>query len=199
MRVALFTETFLPKVDGIVTMVTKTVETLQAGGDEVMVFAPSGGPAELCGARGGEPALASLPLLSGAEGGGAASVDTEASGGASGRTSFICSSHRCWVSAGSITERCCAIPIVISYHTNLPAYLHYYGLGFFEGPTWKLMRARHQRADLNLCTSTQMMDELRSHDIDRLALWERAVDAQTVSSFEMFGGDAKRAERGRTA
>ena len=59
------------------------------------------------------------------------------------------------------------IPIVISYHTNLPAYLHYYKLGFFAGPTWKLMRERHLRADLNLCTSTPMMEELRSHGIDR--------------------------------
>jgi hypothetical protein len=25
------------------------------------------------------------------------------------------------------------VPIVISYHTNLPAYLHYYKLGFFAG------------------------------------------------------------------
>jgi glycosyltransferase involved in cell wall biosynthesis len=40
------------------------------------------------------------------------------------------------------------------------------------------MRARHLRADLNLCTSTPMMEELHSHGIDRLALWERAVDAQ---------------------
>jgi hypothetical protein len=47
MKIAIVTETFLPKIDGIVTMVTKTVETLQAGGDEVLIFAPSGGPPEL--------------------------------------------------------------------------------------------------------------------------------------------------------
>ena len=51
MKVAIVTETFLPKIDGIVTMVTKTVESLQAGGDEVVIFAPSGGPAELYGAE----------------------------------------------------------------------------------------------------------------------------------------------------
>ncbi len=70
------------------------------------------------------------------------------------------------------------IPLVISYHTNLPAYLRYYRLGFLQGATWKLMRIRHGRADLNLCTSTPMMEELAQHKIDRLALWERAVDAE---------------------
>ena len=43
MKIAIVTETFLPKIDGIVTMVTKTVETLKALGDEVLIFAPSGG------------------------------------------------------------------------------------------------------------------------------------------------------------
>jgi hypothetical protein len=31
MRIAIVTETFLPKIDGIVTMVTKTVEALRTG------------------------------------------------------------------------------------------------------------------------------------------------------------------------
>ena len=70
------------------------------------------------------------------------------------------------------------IPLVVSYHTNLPAYLRYYRMGFLESAAWKLMQVRHGRADLNLCTSTPMMKELAQHNIDRLALWERAVDAE---------------------
>lgn len=38
MRIALFTETFLPKVDGIVTRLKHTVEHLQKQGDEVLIF-----------------------------------------------------------------------------------------------------------------------------------------------------------------
>ena len=38
MRIALFTETFLPKVDGIVTRLKHTVEHLQRLGHDVMVF-----------------------------------------------------------------------------------------------------------------------------------------------------------------
>ena len=42
MKIALFTETFLPKVDGIVTRLTKTIEFLIKNGDEVIIFCPEG-------------------------------------------------------------------------------------------------------------------------------------------------------------
>ncbi|HTV83295.1 MAG TPA: hypothetical protein VME18_11645 [Acidobacteriaceae bacterium] len=50
MRIAIVTETFLPKIDGIVTMVLRTAEWLKAKGDEVLLLAPEGGPAEVFGA-----------------------------------------------------------------------------------------------------------------------------------------------------
>ncbi|MFP5229438.1 MAG: glycosyltransferase family 4 protein [Acidobacteriota bacterium] len=178
MKVAIVTETFLPKIDGIVTMVTKTVETLQASGDEVKVFAPSGGPSELFGAE--VVSMPSIPFPFYPELKVAAPRASMRKHLEAFRPDVFHLFEPSLLGVGGIYYgKSLHVPIVISYHTNLPAYLHYYGLGFFEGPTWKLMRARHMRADLNLCTSTQMMDELRSHDIDRLALWERAVDAQT--------------------
>jgi glycosyltransferase involved in cell wall biosynthesis len=177
MKIAIVTETFLPKIDGIVTMVTKTVETLRAGGDEVMIFAPSGGPAELCGAE--VVSLPSIPFPFYPELKVAAPRASMRAHLQAFRPDVFHLFEPSLLGVGGIYYgKVMRIPIVISYHTNLPAYLHYYGLGAFEGQTWKLMRARHLRADLNLCTSTQMMEELHSHNIDRLALWERAVDAQ---------------------
>ena len=46
MRIALFTETFLPKVDGIVTRLSHTVDHLQRNGDQVLVVCPEGGMTE---------------------------------------------------------------------------------------------------------------------------------------------------------
>merc|ERR1711991_1117261 len=51
LKIAFFTETFLPKVDGIVTRLTKTVSHLVEAGDEVVVFCPEGCPDEYMGAR----------------------------------------------------------------------------------------------------------------------------------------------------
>lgn len=62
MRIAFFTETFLPKVDGIVTRLTKTVKHLVDAGDEVVVFCPEGAPSNYMGAKVvGVPAMP-LPL-----------------------------------------------------------------------------------------------------------------------------------------
>jgi len=51
LKIAFFTETFLPKVDGIVTRLTKTVQHLRAAGDEVLIFCPEGAPASYMGAQ----------------------------------------------------------------------------------------------------------------------------------------------------
>jgi hypothetical protein len=46
MRIAIFTETFLPKVDGIVTRLRFTIAELPKQCDTVLVFAPGEGPTE---------------------------------------------------------------------------------------------------------------------------------------------------------
>ncbi len=176
MKIAIVTESFLPKIDGIVTMLTKTVECLRQQGDEVMIFAPSGGPKEIFGAEVVSVPSAAFPLY----------PELRL---ALPRTSMrqkllefqpdlLHVFEPALLGVGGIYYSAeLHIPLVISYHTNLPAYLRYYRLGFIEKLTWKLMRLRHRRANLNLCTSTPMIDDLQSHGIDHLALWERAVDA----------------------
>src|SRR5487761_2329663 len=53
MRVVLYTETFLPHVDGMVTRLTHTLTWLNRMGDDLLVIAPSldGLPNEFAGAR----------------------------------------------------------------------------------------------------------------------------------------------------
>jgi glycosyltransferase involved in cell wall biosynthesis len=176
MRIALMTESFLPKIDGIVTMLTKTVEYLRQSGDEVLIFAPSGGPNELFGAEVvGMPSVpfplypelrlapprASMRMKLKA-------FDPEI---------FHLFEPALLGVGGLYYGRVLKVPVVVSYHTNLPAYLRYYKLGAIEELTWRLMVERHRRANLNLCTSTAMINDLQSHGVNDLALWERAVDS----------------------
>lgn len=51
MRIALFTETFLPKIDGIVTRLRNTIAELQRSGHQVLIFAPGDGMREYQGAQ----------------------------------------------------------------------------------------------------------------------------------------------------
>ncbi len=48
-----------------------------------------------------------------------------------------------------------------------------------EGLLWELLKAGHNQAALNLCTSTAMMEELTAHGIERVNLWQRGVDTET--------------------
>src|SRR5690625_3860828 len=51
MRIAMFTETFLPKIDGVVTRIVRTLDQLRDLGHEVLVFAPHDPPPEYAGHR----------------------------------------------------------------------------------------------------------------------------------------------------
>jgi glycosyltransferase involved in cell wall biosynthesis len=70
------------------------------------------------------------------------------------------------------------VPLVASYHTHLPKYLEHYGLGMLEGVLWELLKAMHNQAQLNLCTSTAMEEALTSHGIERVGVWQKGVDTE---------------------
>jgi glycosyltransferase involved in cell wall biosynthesis len=176
MRIALMSEPFLPKVDGIVTMLTKTVECLRRRGDEVLIFAPSGGPSELYGAK--VVGLPSLPFPLYPELRLALPRARMRAMLNEFKPDVLHLFEPALLGVGGIYYgEVLRLPTVISAHTYIPAYLRYYRLGKLEEFTWMLMRRRHERANLNLCTSSVTMNDLREHGIENPRLWERAVDS----------------------
>jgi glycosyltransferase involved in cell wall biosynthesis len=175
MRIALFTETFLPKVDGIVTRLCHTVHHLTAVGNTVLVVAPQGAPRHFAKARVyGIPGFP-LPLYP--------ELKLATPGPAVGRLlkrfrpDVIHVVNPAVLGLGGLYySQEFRIPLVASYHTHLPKYLHHYGLGFLEGLLWGLLKFSHNQARLNLCTSTAMVKELEDHGIERVHLWQRGVD-----------------------
>jgi glycosyltransferase involved in cell wall biosynthesis len=175
LRIAFFTETFLPKVDGIVTRLTRTVEHLVSGGDEVLVFCPEGAPSHFAGARViGVPAMP-LPLypeLKLALPRPAVSDALDSFG-----PDLVHVVNPAVLGLGGIwLARSRDLPLVASYHTHLPKYLEHYGMGMLEPLLWELLKAAHNQAQLNLCTSTAMVEELSERGIQHTALWQRGVD-----------------------
>jgi glycosyltransferase involved in cell wall biosynthesis len=176
-RIAFFTETFLPKVDGIVTRLTRTLPHLVAAGDEVLIFCPEGAPEHHAGAQVvGVPAMP-LPLypeLKLALPRPAVSEALERF-----RPDLVHVVNPAVLGLGGIwLARTRNLPLVASYHTHLPKYLEYYGMGMLEPLLWELLKAAHNQAELNLCTSTAMVDELAAKGIEHTALWQRGVDTE---------------------
>jgi glycosyltransferase involved in cell wall biosynthesis len=177
LKIALFTETFLPKVDGIVTRLTKTVGHLVAAGDQVLIFCPEGAPDGYMGARVvGVPALPlplypelklALPRPAVAE-----ALDQF-------QPDLVHVVNPAVLGLGGIwLAKTKGYPLVASYHTHLPKYLEHYGMGMLEPLLWELLKAAHNQARLNLCTSTAMVQELAEKGILHTALWQRGVDTE---------------------
>ncbi|MFM8544900.1 MAG: glycosyltransferase family 4 protein, partial [Vulcanococcus sp.] len=174
-RIALFTETFLPKVDGIVTRLTKTVEHLVAAGDEVLIFCPEGAPESYRGARVvGVPAMP-LPLYPELKLALPRPMVSDALEAFAPDLVHVV--NPAVLGLGGIwLAKTTGYPLVASYHTHLPKYLEHYGLGMLEPVLWELLKAAHNQAQLNLCTSTAMVAELSEKGIQHTALWQRGVD-----------------------
>ncbi|MEH1834251.1 MAG: glycosyltransferase family 1 protein [Nostoc sp.] len=177
MRIALFTETFLPKVDGIVTRLRHTVDHLQRNGNQVLVIAPDGGITEYKGAKVYGVTGFPLPLYPELK----MALPRPAIGYAleEFKPDIIHVVNPAVLGlAGIFYSKILKIPLVASYHTHLPQYLQHYGLGMLEGFLWELLKGAHNQATLNLCTSTVMIEELTAHGIERVDLWQRGVDTE---------------------
>ncbi|MEM1425594.1 MAG: glycosyltransferase family 1 protein [Cyanobacteria bacterium P01_H01_bin.130] len=178
MRIALFTETFLPKIDGIVTRLRHTIDNLQILGDELIIVTPEAGLKEYQGFKvHGVPGMP-LPMYPELK----MALPRPSIGEELDRFNpdLVHIVNPAILGLGGLfyaKQR--NLPLVASYHTHLPQYLHHYGLGFLEGVLWEMLKAGHNQADLNLCTSTAMVKELSDHGIERTDLWQRGVDTET--------------------
>lgn len=174
LRIALITETFLPKIDGIVTRLCHTIRHLRALGHSVLLVAPEGvreyAGVPVHGVPGFPfPVYPELKLALPRPSIGDALEDF--------RPDLVHAINPAvlGLSAFFYTEQR-GVPLVVSYHTHLPKYLRYYGLASLEGVIWWCIREGYNRADLTLATSQAMQGELEQRGIRRVRLWRRGVD-----------------------
>lgn len=181
MRIAMFTETFLPGTDGIVTRLCATLRHLEAEGHEVLLFAPAGAPSEYASAKViGVPAVRfflypekrfSLPWV------GYAKVIREF------QPDLIHALNPAFIGLTAIYyAKRFRLPFLASFHTNVPKYARHYHLNWLEPALWWYFRTLHGQAHINLCTSKATLQELDEHGFENLGLWERGVDVDLYAS-----------------
>src|SRR5690554_6492417 len=176
MRIAIFTETFLPKVDGIVTRLTRTLEQLGRLGHEALVFAPHHPPEQYAGHR-----VVSVPAISfrpwypelflglprprlGRE------LDAFKPDVVHVINPVVLG---LWGSTIAIQRD---LPLLASFHTDLPSYVKHLKLSFLTPVSKSILRDIHNLAHVNLCTSTQMIAAAEAIGIKRVRLWPKAID-----------------------
>lgn len=180
MRIAIFTETFLPKVDGIVVKVCRLLEHLQARGHEVLVFAPGYSPRIHAGAT-------VIPLRS-------LSVPFYPELSISPPWAMVDLKVREFKPdlihlvnpismglAGLRVAKMYQLPVIASYHTDVPGFAEHWNLGFLSNSIYRYARWIHNRVDLNVCPSEFTRKQLYDHNFERIEIWRGGVDIQLYS------------------
>ncbi|MDZ4767695.1 MAG: glycosyltransferase family 1 protein [Chloroflexota bacterium] len=176
MRAALFTETFLPKIDGIVTVVCLLLDHLEKRGIESIVIAPKMGVEQyrstpVIGVPGvplplypelriGPPTLSTYQQLK--------SFKPDVA-------HFI---HPVLIGIpGMVMARHLGIPVVASFHLDLARLMHHFNLGFMEPMTDVFTRTVFNAADVSLAPSKQIQRDMQRVGVRDVGLWGRGVDA----------------------
>ena len=77
--------------------------------------------------------------------------------------------------------RASGIPVVNSFHTRFISYMKYYRLGWLESSGWKYVKWFYNRGRMCLVPSRSTISELQSHGLSNLVLWERGIDLKRFS------------------
>ena len=175
MRILFISETFLPKVDGVVTRLVRTLDALEALGHEVLVLAPPKAPARYGRFR--VVSAPGLPFPWYPELTAALPAARLARAASSFRPDVVHVINPVFFGSwGAVWARRRRLPLVASFHTD-PKVVRDLGLGWLQRPLEVVDREVHNLADVNLCTSPQMVRLARSLGIRRVRLWPKAVDS----------------------
>ena len=179
-RVALFTETFLPRVDGIVNTLCWTLRGLVEAGCEPLVVAPRGNTALLPGVQVIGASSMPFPLYP--------EVRLALMGPGIGQQLDRFQPDVIHLVGpvvngvgGLLYAQRRGIPVLASFHTNLARYTHHYSLGWLEAWVWRALRTVHNRCALTLCPSHALLRDLRGRGFERLRYWSRGVDTTHFS------------------
>jgi glycosyltransferase involved in cell wall biosynthesis len=194
-RIAFVTETWQPSVNGVVTRLAAHAGWLVAAGHEVLIIAPHIDDTEL-----------TLPGKEGVTVRRIPSFRTWVYGRQRwgwpliGRVRRMLSEFRPDVVhvvgpfvlgiAGVVAARRLRVPLVASFHTDIAAYAGSYHLAWSRPIIWRILRALHNAAVLNLATSEHSVSLLHRHGVREVRLWRRGVDVERFTAAATARGAA---------
>ncbi|ORY63655.1 hypothetical protein BCR35DRAFT_283223 [Leucosporidium creatinivorum] len=177
LKIAVISENWLPKVDGVTRTLAKLLEHLQMEGHEAMLLGPESGMDsyaghEVVGTKG-------IPMLGVYKG---LALNFM-------RPRFIRKLREfkpdviqfvdpIWLCAQAIPlvqYYFPDVPLVASYHTNLASYSTLFGFSWLTPTMWNLMRNLHGRCELTFCPSPSTARMLEAQGFENVRLWPRGV------------------------
>ncbi|MDO6654933.1 glycosyltransferase family 1 protein [Anaerobacillus sp. 1_MG-2023] len=190
MKISIVTETFLPSTDGVVTRLRASIDYLIDQGHDIQVIAPDLGVRSYRNIR----------------------FD-----GVQPRTFFLYKHRKFGMPTRVIKTyleefdpdlvhvvnpafmgysgikygKKLGVPLIASYHTHVPKYADHYNMSWSEPLLWWHFRRMHNKADINLCTSQAILEELNEQNFYNMHLWKRGVDTERFNP-ELRDSDMRR-------
>jgi glycosyltransferase involved in cell wall biosynthesis len=180
LRVVLFSETFLPKLDGVVTITCLLLDHLRKIGAQALMISPGEHPESYNGYPVHSMPGVPMPMY------------PEIKVARLGRRTFnaieafnpnlvhiinpMLTGPRMIAFARRLNR-----PLVMSFHTHVMYMAQFYKLGYLEKPLWALHRYYYRKAHYRLATSKRIVAELEAHNFGPTGLWRRGVDAQVFA------------------
>ncbi len=180
LRIAFFTDTFYPQINGVSNTLMVLSQYLTRTGIEHKFFAPDyeSGEPEASGVpvvrfKGFSPhiypdARLSFPPYS--------KILEQLSDFRPDVVHIVTELGIGW--SGLRAARALNIPIIMSYHTSFDKYLQFYHMQYLSKALRAYMRWFHSFALVNLAPSRSTMQDLTRHGIPNLALWPRGIDLE---------------------
>ena len=175
MRIAIITENFLPKLDGVTRTLAKLLEHLQATGHTTMLLGPDSGMEEYAGAEIVGTAGLPFPFYPELKFNFFRPLFMRRLG--EFRPDIIHLVDPVILGAtGLAAARFFNVPLISSYHTNLAAYCEHFGFSLLTRPMWSYNRLVHNSCSLTFCPSPSTAAMLRLEGFEHLRIWPRGVD-----------------------
>ncbi|HEX6346403.1 glycosyltransferase family 1 protein [Umezawaea sp.] len=174
MRVAIVTESFLPRVNGVTNSVLRVLENLPG---PALVIAPGAGDDSYRGTPVVRVPAVDLPRVSSLPVG----VPTRRvlTALAEFRPDVVHLASPFVLGARGVqAARRLGLPTVAVYQTDVAGFAGSYGLGLTARAAWRWTRRLHSLADRTLAPSTWAVEALESHGVPRVHRWGRGVDVE---------------------
>lgn len=176
-KVAVLTESFLPKVDGVVKTTYLTIRYLQETGREVLVFAPDIAVNEV-----GNSQVIKIPSISVPQ---APETRMALPNPAIARhieafqpDLIHLFSPAIMAVNGMAMGRHLNIPVIANYQTDLPGYTSQYGYPMLSEPVNRWLRYIHNGCHLTLAPTRTIIRELNASGYRRVRHWGRGVNTE---------------------
>lgn len=184
MRIALFSETFVPQRNGVALILGRLVRYLAAQGHEVLVATadfgnvgaaepPLPAPVRVVKVPGFKlPRYPDLTMAAPLAPRVLRAVRDFQPDIIHAVTEYALGLTGLWAA------RRLKLPALASFHTNIPGCLPYYGFGWASNWCWDYLRWFHNRAGLTLCPSETNRQILLSRGFQNVRVWGRGVDTE---------------------